>query len=167
MALAHKRVPLLKCGLNKTASSVLHMYAPCSCGLTWHHHPAPINVETQSQQKDRHRETWWEINCRISRERKQKETKRKCVGEIQTRRWRLLDLLLLEALAFSASACRQDGKWVSSKAGEKRNGCYAWSKLSKTPFACLSLPDSHMCIHFKHSGRVIELLRGKTCWYSP
>lgn len=43
-------------------------------------------------------------------ERKYRQTKRKCVGEIQTRRWRLLDLLLLEDLAFSESAWSKEGK---------------------------------------------------------
>lgn len=43
-------------------------------------------------------------------ERKYRQTKRKCVGEIQTRRGRLLDILLLEPLALSESAWSEEGK---------------------------------------------------------
>lgn len=61
------------------------MYAPCSCGLTWHHHPAPVDVETwsHSRKADKEEHGWWEINGRIKGERRkeiQAEKKGVCGG---------------------------------------------------------------------------------------
>lgn len=113
MAFTHLCAPYESMVLIKLAGILF--YAPCSCGLTWHHHPAPVDVETwsHSRKADREEHGWWEIDCRIKKEkveRNYRQTKRKCVGEIQTRRWRLLDILLLEPRAFSESAWSKEGK---------------------------------------------------------
>lgn len=48
------------------------MRLTCSFGLTWHHHPAPVDVETwsHSRKADKEEHGWWEINGRIKRERR-------------------------------------------------------------------------------------------------
>lgn len=106
----------LKFWLEQNAVSLFHLdylentwvpknlYTPCSCELNWRHRPAPVYMETwrNSRETDIEEKTW------SSGRGKPKGKQMKCVLQIQTRWWRLLDLLLLEVLAFSVSAWNQD-----------------------------------------------------------
>lgn len=88
-------------------------YAPCNCGLMWHRRPAPVENAESQQKADKEEEGKLMRDSGRQGENENGKTgqiKRKCARQIRTRRWRLLDLLLLEARAFSASAWGADGK---------------------------------------------------------
>lgn len=99
-------------------------YTPCSCGLTWHRHPVPVETLSHRKKADKEKQ---EKFMRHSRQQGEKENgnirqiKWKCARPIRTRRWRPLDLLPLEARAFSVSAWgagRKSWKRLQSESGK-------------------------------------------------
>lgn len=133
-------------------SSTRITYAPCSCGLTWRHHPAPVEMLSYSKKQTKRNKSGERFkDGKRTNKGNAGRKKRKCAGQIRTLRWRLLDLLLLEDLAFSVSAWNKEGKlgkiiewkWKGSVTGVEKvtailNSCYAQAQtLQNNLRSCL------------------------------